>query len=151
MKKIEILNSFREKLCELYADQVKYHNFLFLDTTKNILKDLRGKERADSVKFSYAEQEERYRSVYKIDNTISILMRAGHHFFMTEDELYIGYNEQYKGTDWYNTEVDILSQNEKVGLMDKNVARKLFNPLFYLPLQLFEKMNKKFAFTVAAK
>ena len=27
--------------------------------------------------------------------------------------------------------------------MDKNVARKLFNPLFYLPLQLFEKMNKK--------
>ena len=38
-----------------------------------------------------------------------------------------------------------------VGLMDKNVARKLFNPLFYLPLQLFEKMNKKFAFTVAAK
>jgi len=39
----------------------------------------------------------------------------------------------------------------KNGLMDKNVARKLFNPLFYLPLQLFEKMNKKFAFTVAAK
>ena len=37
------------------------------------------------------------------------------------------------------------------GLMDKNVARKLFNPLFYLPLQLFEKMNKKFAFTVVAK
>jgi hypothetical protein len=37
------------------------------------------------------------------------------------------------------------------GLMDKNVARKFFNPLFYLPLQLFEKMNKKFAFTVAAK
>ena len=45
--------------------------------------------------------------------------------------------------------------NEKIlrifGLMDKNVARKLFNPLFYLPLQLFEKMNKKFAFTVVAK
>lgn len=40
---------------------------------------------------------------------------------------------------------------QKIGLMDKNVARKLFNPLFYLPLQLFEKMNKKFAFTVAAK
>ena len=40
---------------------------------------------------------------------------------------------------------------DKVGLIDKNVARKLFNPLFYLPLQLFEKMNKKFAFTVAAK
>lgn len=39
----------------------------------------------------------------------------------------------------------------KRGLMDKNVARKLFNPLFYLPLQLFEKMNKKFAFTVAVK
>ena len=38
-----------------------------------------------------------------------------------------------------------------IGLMDKNVARKLFNPLFYLPLQLFEKMNKKFAFTVVAK
>ena len=38
-----------------------------------------------------------------------------------------------------------------LGLMDKNVARKFFNPLFYLPLQLFEKMNKKFAFTVAAK
>ena len=37
------------------------------------------------------------------------------------------------------------------GLMDKNVALKLFNPLFYLPLQLFEKMNKKFAFTVVAK
>ena len=109
MKKIEILNSFREKLCELYTDQVKYHNFIFLDHTKNILKDLRGKERADSVKFSYAEEEERYRSVYKIDNTIPILMIAGYHFFMTEDELYIGYNEQYKGTDWYNTKVDILS------------------------------------------
>ncbi|WP_314150224.1 hypothetical protein [Capnocytophaga granulosa] len=141
MKKIEILNSFREKLCELYADQVKYHNFLFLDTTKNILKDLRGKERADSVKFSYAEQEERYRSVYKIDNTISILMRAGHHFFMTEDELYIGYNEQYKGTDWYNTEVDILSQNEKV--LYKNVkwnkiSWEFIRNIRYFPNKYFE-------------
>ena len=42
-------------------------------------------------------------------------------------------------------------KNEDFGLMDKNVARKLFNPLFYLPLQLLEKMNKKFAFTVVAK
>ena len=42
MKKIEILNSFREKLCELYSiDQVKYYNFIFLDNTKNIMKDLR--------------------------------------------------------------------------------------------------------------
>ena len=58
---------------------------------------------------------------------------------------------------WWNKTVSstILNNNfdRKVflGLMDKNVARKLFNPLFYLPLQLFEKMNKKFAFTVAAK
>ena len=46
---------------------------------------------------------------------------------------------------------DSLTTIKKKGLMDKNVARKLFNPLFYLPLQLFEKMNKKFAFTVVAK
>ena len=45
----------------------------------------------------------------------------------------------------------LLQEKINLGLMDKNVARKLFNPLFYLPLQLFEKMNKKFAFTVAAK
>jgi len=45
----------------------------------------------------------------------------------------------------------LLNTYKHFGLMDKNVARKLFNPLFYLPLQLFEKMNKKFAFTVAAK
>ena len=44
-----------------------------------------------------------------------------------------------------------FQKSRKKGLMDKNVARKLFNPLFYLPLQLFEKMNKKFAFTVVAK
>ena len=139
--KREILDSFREKLCELYANQVKYHNFIFLDHTKNILKDLRGKERADSVKFSYAEEEERYRSVYKIDNTIPILMGAGYHFFMTEDELYIGYNEQYKGTDWHNTKVDILSQNEKV--LYKNVkwnkiSWEFIRNIRYFPNKYFE-------------
>ena len=54
----------------------------------------------------------------------------------------------------YFETADYVSKNgfyKEIGLMDKNVARKLFNPLFYLPLQLFEKMNKKFAFTVAAK
>ena len=51
----------------------------------------------------------------------------------------------YIGKDINNSSIN------KLCLMDKNVARKLFNPLFYLPLQLFEKMNKKFAFTVVAK
>ena len=37
------------------------------------------------------------------------------------------------------------------GLMDKIQAKKLHKPLFYLPLQAFEKMNKKSAFTVVAK
>jgi len=47
--------------------------------------------------------------------------------------------------------VFLLSEVSYFGLMDKNVAQKLCDPLFYLPLQLFEKMNKKFAFTVAVK
>ena len=37
------------------------------------------------------------------------------------------------------------------GLMDKIQAKKLHKPLFYLPLQAFEKMNKKSAFTVVVK
>ena|GEM_PF-938441 len=37
------------------------------------------------------------------------------------------------------------------GLMDKINAKKLYKPLFYLPLQAFENMNKKYAFTVAVK
>ena len=40
---------------------------------------------------------------------------------------------------------------EKLGVMDKIQAGKLDEPLFYLPLQAFEKMNKKFAFTVVVK
>ena len=39
----------------------------------------------------------------------------------------------------------------KYGLMDKIQAKKLHKPLFYLPLQAFEKMNKKSAFTVVVK
>jgi len=35
--------------------------------------------------------------------------------------------------------------------MDKINAKKLCKPLFYLPLQAFENMNKKYAFTVAVK
>ena len=38
-----------------------------------------------------------------------------------------------------------------LGLMDKIQAKKLHKPLFYLPLQAFEKMNKKSAFTVVVK
>ena len=38
-----------------------------------------------------------------------------------------------------------------LGVMDKNEAVKLCNPLFYLPLQAFENMNKKSAFTVVVK
>ena len=38
-----------------------------------------------------------------------------------------------------------------LGLMDKINAKKLYKPLFYLPLQAFENMNKKYAFTVAVK
>ena len=41
--------------------------------------------------------------------------------------------------------------NRKIGLMDKIQAKKLHKPLFYLPLQAFEKMNKKSAFTVVVK
>ena len=44
--------------------------------------------------------------------------------------------------------------NEKyiiIGLMDKINAKKLYKPLFYLSLQAFENMNKKYAFTVAVK
>lgn len=37
------------------------------------------------------------------------------------------------------------------GLMDKIQAKKLHKPLFYLPLQAFENMNKKSAFTVVVK
>ena len=37
------------------------------------------------------------------------------------------------------------------GVMDKNEAVKLCNPLFYLPLQVFENMNKKSAFIVVVK
>ena len=39
----------------------------------------------------------------------------------------------------------------KKGLMDKIQAKKLYKPLFYLPLQAFENMNKKYAFTVVVK
>ena len=38
-----------------------------------------------------------------------------------------------------------------LGVMDKKVALKLHKLLFYLPLQAFENMNKKYAFTVAVK
>ena len=38
-----------------------------------------------------------------------------------------------------------------IGVMDKKVALKLHKPLFYLPLQAFENMNKKFAFTAVVK
>lgn len=44
-----------------------------------------------------------------------------------------------------------LSDVSKNGLMDKIQAKKLCKPLFYLPLQAFENMNKKYAFTVAVK
>ena len=37
------------------------------------------------------------------------------------------------------------------GVMDKKVALKLHKPLFYLPLQAFENMNKKFAITAVVK
>ena len=40
---------------------------------------------------------------------------------------------------------------KKLGVMDKNEAVKLCNPLFYLPLQVFENMNKKSAFIVVVK
>ena len=143
MKKIEILNSFREKLCELYSiDQVKYYNFIFLDNTKNIMKDLRGKERTDFATYSYAEEEERYRSIYKIDNSIPILMRAGYHFFMTENELYIAYNEQYKGNDWRITDIDVLGQNTK--LLDKRnikwneISWESIKDIHYFPKKYFE-------------
>ena len=39
----------------------------------------------------------------------------------------------------------------RLGLMDKIQAKKLHKPLFYLPLQAFEKMNKKSVFTVVVK
>ena len=45
----------------------------------------------------------------------------------------------------------IISKQRKIGLMDKIQAKKLHKPLFYLPLQAFEKMNKKSAFTVVVK
>ena len=141
--KREILDSFREKLCELYSiDQVKYYHFIFLDNTKNIIKDLRGKERTDFATYSYAEEEERYRSIYKIDNSIPILMRAGYHFFMTENELYIAYNEQYKGDDWRITEIDILGQNTK--LLDKRnikwnkISWESIKDIHYFPKKYFE-------------
>ena len=35
--------------------------------------------------------------------------------------------------------------------MGKIQAKKLHKPLFYIPLQAFENMNKKSAFTVVAK
>ncbi|WP_448826583.1 hypothetical protein [Capnocytophaga bilenii] len=38
-----------------------------------------------------------------------------------------------------------------LGVMDKKVALKLHKSLFYLPLQAFENMNKKFAFTAVVK
>ena len=55
--------------------------------------------------------------------------------------MYIGYNEQYKGTDWYNTEVDILSQNEKV--LYKNVkwnkiSWEFIRNIRYFPNKYFE-------------
>ena len=139
--KKEILDLYREKLWLLYkTEQVKYHSFLFLDTTKNVLKDLRGKQKADSTKYSYAEEEELYRSIYQIDNSIPILMRAGYHFYMSDDELYIGYNEQYKGKDWYDAQVDI---NEKKSLDERKIkwnkiSWKFIKDIHYLPNKYFE-------------
>ena len=58
---------------------------------------------------------------------------------------------------WQLTTKIQFSKNEgkfskkKLGLMDKIQAKKLHKPLFYLPLQAFEKMNKKSAFTVVVK
>ena len=46
---------------------------------------------------------------------------------------------------------NIIIRLRKSGLMDKIQAKKLHKPLFYLPLQAFEKMNKKSAFTVVVK
>ena len=59
--------------------------------------------------------------------------------------LKITYESRYAG----NFENNV--KQIKVGLMDKIQAKKLHKPLFYLPLQAFEKMNKKSAFTVVVK
>ena len=144
--KKEILDSFREKLCMLYDLYmgnmiVKYYDFIFLDHIKNISKDLRGKERADFATNSYSEEEKRYRSIYKIDNSIPILMRAGYHFFMTENELYIGYNEQYKGTDWRSTEIDIMSKNTKSlyeNVKWNKISWESIKDILYFPNKYFE-------------
>ena len=45
----------------------------------------------------------------------------------------------------------MLVLHRNIGLMDKIQAKKLHKPLFYLPLQAFENMNKKYAFTVVVK
>ena len=47
--------------------------------------------------------------------------------------------------------LQLFVQIEKHGLMDKINAEKLHKPLFHLPLQAFENMNKKYAFTVVVK
>ena len=52
----------------------------------------------------------------------------------------------------YNDRIPSMGTNVVIiGLMDKIQAKKLHKPLFYLPLQAFEKMNKKSAFTVVVK
>ena len=81
----------------------------------------------------------------------SYTSESSHHHSFLCDFLDNGISHDLVGSHWLPPQCAPAHIYEKYGLMDKIQAKKLHKPLFYLPLQAFEKMNKKSAFTVVVK
>ena len=102
-KILNSLNNFKNKISILVEEgKVESHSYSFnLNAINDGLKDVKGK--------SYSEEEMGYRLVYQIGDDVSFLMRAGYHFFMNEDELYIAYDKRYRTSEWYKVAKEITS------------------------------------------
>lgn len=109
-KILNSLNNFKNKISILVEEgKIESHSYSFnLNAINDGLKDIKGESYS-------AEEEIGYRSVYKVRDNVSFLMRAGYHFFMNEDELYIAYDKKYKTSEWYKVAQDI----RRIGLNER--------------------------------
>ena len=116
-KILNSLNNFKNKISVLVEEgKIESQSYLFnLDAINDELKDIKGK--------SYPEEEIGYRLVYQIRDEVSFLMRAGYHFFMNENELYIAYDKRYRTSEWHKvakeiTFIGLTKKNNKIELKD---------------------------------
>lgn len=138
-KILNSLNDFKNKISILVEEgKVESHSYLFnLDAINDGLKDVKGK--------SYSEEEIGYRLVYQIGDDVSFLMRAGYHFFMNEDELYIAYDKRYRTSEWYKvakeiTSIGITKKDKKTELKDvewNKIKWNVIKDIQYFPNEYF--------------